>query len=214
MLCGFMHVKQTAKKLIPRRLVRLYHFFYAWYGAFKYNHPSEELLVIGITGTSGKSSTAYFLRQILEKAGFKVGVLSTIEFCVAGDCKLNDKKMTMLGRTEIQSYIRKMVDKKCDIAIIETTSEGYLQHRHRFINYDMIVLTNLYPEHIDSHGSFENYKAAKLGIFRYVAGCKSKKDVGGYPDNPDLRINGKVAIVNHGSKYKDEFLKYDFEKYL
>jgi UDP-N-acetylmuramoyl-L-alanyl-D-glutamate--2,6-diaminopimelate ligase len=187
------------KKLLPKFIRNWIHFFYAWYGAFKYKHPSEEMIVIGITGTTGKSSVIHFLRQVLESAGYKVGSLSTVDFYVAGEEKLNDQKMTMLGRMQIQKYLREMVNKKCDIAIVETTSEGRLQHRHRFINYDMMVLTNLYPEHIESHGSFENYKQAKLDIFKYLSKCKIKK-------------NGKIAIVNGDSEYADEFLQYNFDQ--
>ena len=157
-----------------------------------------------MTGTSGKSSTVYLLCRVLEAAGHTVGTLSTIEFCVAGGCKLNDKKMTMLGRTQIQKYLRQMVRAGCEIAIIETTSEGYLQHRHRFIEYDTIVLTNLYPEHIEAHGGFENYKAAKLGIFQYVAARRRKA-------LQDSRIE-KIAIVNGESEHADEFLSFPFDK--
>lgn len=187
-----------------RKLKNLLHYFYAFYGAVRFVFPSDELLVIGVTGTSGKSSTIYFLKQVLEFVGFKVGALSTIEFCVAGQCELNDKKMTMLGRTFIQQKLREMVRAGCQIAIIETTSEGYLQHRHQFINYDTIVLTNLYPEHIEAHGGFENYKAAKLGIFEYVSKLKKK--------NLKAKRIEKTAIVNGASEYAEEFLQYNFEK--
>jgi len=200
-----MPPKSFIKKLIPKKILNLRHLFLAWYGAYKYGYPSEDLLVIGITGTSGKSSTTYFLRQLLEAAGFKVGSLSTIDFYVAGENKLNDQKMTMLGRFQIQKYLREMVNKGCDIALVETTSEGAVQHRHRFINYDMMVLTNLYPEHIESHGSFENYKNAKLSIFKYVANCNKKKIPNALP---------KIAIVNGTSEYAQEFLQYNFSKKL
>ncbi|MFA7244855.1 MAG: UDP-N-acetylmuramyl-tripeptide synthetase [Candidatus Magasanikbacteria bacterium] len=197
-------MKKIVKKLIPKKILNLRHLFFAWLGAFKYHHPSEELIVIGITGTSGKSTTAYLLRQILESAGMRVGSLSTIDFYVAGEEKLNDQKMTMLGRMQIQKYLREMVDKKCDVAIVETTSEGRLQYRHSFINYDMMILTNLYPEHIDSHGSFEAYKQAKLDIFEYVENYKSKII--------NKKSIGKTAIVNGNSEYKDEFLQFNFDK--
>lgn len=197
-------MKSFIRKIVPKTVLGWYHLLLAYLAAVWFRHPSEKLIVIGITGTSGKSSAAYFLRQILEYSGKRVGVLSTIEFCVAGDCKLNDKKMTMLGRTAIQKFLRRMVDTKCDVAIIETTSEGYLQHRHRFINYDTIVLTNLYPEHIEAHGGFENYKAAKFGIFHYVANCRKKTIQG--------KIIPKTAIVNSLSEYANEFLSPTFDK--
>lgn len=187
-----------------RRIKNFIHFLYAWFGALRYQYPSEKLLVIGVTGTSGKSSTVYFLKQFLEAAGMKVGALSTVEFCVAGACRLNDKKMTMLGRMQIQKFLREMCNAGCTVAIIETTSEGYLQYRHRFINYDTIVLTNLYPEHIEAHGGFENYKAAKLGIFGYVADGRKKTLHG--------RFVPKIAIVNGASENAHEFLAFPFDK--
>lgn len=194
------------KRYIPKSIKSLRHFFYAWYGAVKYGHPSEEMIVIGVTGTSGKSTTAYLLRQILEYSGLKVGSLSTIEFYVAGKQKINDQKMTMLGKMQIQKYLREMKQQGCDIAIVETTSEGRVQHRHRFINYDTIILTNLYPEHIESHGSFENYKQAKLDIFSYIAGLKRKMIA--------QKNIPKTAIVNGDIEYTQEFLSYPFdEKY-
>jgi len=197
-------MKKVLKKLLPKKIKNLIHLFYAWYGSFKYSNPSEELLIIGVTGTTGKSSTIHFLRQMLESQGYIVGSLSTVDFYIAGEEKLNDQKMTMLGRMKIQEYLREMVSAKCDIAIVEVTSEGYLQHRHKFINYDMMILTGLYPEHIESHGGFENYKAAKLGIFDYAVSQKQKiiKD----------KIIDKVAIVNGNNKYCKEFLKFNFDK--
>ena len=202
------------KRFLPKSLLNLRHLWYAWHGALKYGRPSEELLVIGVTGTSGKSSTIYLLKQLLEEIGFIVGTLTTVEFSVAGETVLNDKKMTMLGKMEIQRYLRKMAEKKCDIAIVEVTSEGYLQHRHRFINFDKIILTNLYPEHIDSHGSFENYKVAKLGIFEYVSKCKVKniKDLKNLQEHQSQK-EGRVpksAIVNGDSEYAEEFLGFGF----
>ncbi len=184
------------KKFIPKKIRNLKHLFYAWYGALKYQHPSREIFVIGITGTSGKSSTTYFLRQLLEASGFRVGSLSTIDFFIAGENKLNDQKMTMLGKMQIQKYLREMVDKKCDIAIVETTSEGVVQYRHRWIEYDMMVLTNLYPEHIESHGSFENYKNAKLSIFQYVSHLKRKKMFGKWNQRGWGEYIPKISIVN------------------
>ena len=123
-------MRQSIKQIIPERIKKLYHLFYAWYGAVKYHHPSEEMLVVGVTGTTGKSSVIHFLRQVLEAGGYKVGSLSTIDFYVAGETKMNDRKMTMLGKMRIQKYLREMADAGCDIAILETTSDGYLQYRH------------------------------------------------------------------------------------
>ncbi|NCO04868.1 MAG: UDP-N-acetylmuramyl-tripeptide synthetase [Candidatus Magasanikbacteria bacterium] len=196
-------MKKYIRTYIPRRILNLRHLYYAWKGAREYGYPSKELIVIGITGTSGKSSTAFLLRQLLEAAGLAVGSLSTIDFYIAGKQQWNDQKMTMLGKMQVQQYLRKMVEHHCDVAIVETTSEGYLQHRHRFIAYDGIVLTNLYPEHIDSHGSFENYKAAKLGIFSYVSHL-SRKILAG-------KQVPRFCVVNAANEYANEFLQFAFD---
>jgi len=193
---------QRLSKFIPKPIKNLRHLFYAWFGSVKYDKPSDELLVIGITGTSGKSSTTTFLRQILEADGHVVGSLSTVDFCVAGERKLNDKKMTMLGKTATQRYLREMVDAGCDIAIVETTSEGRIQHRHRFINYDVMVLTNLYPEHIESHGSFEKYRQAKIDLFSYLSGRKKLLHNNEVP---------KVAVVNGDVESVDRFINFPLD---
>ncbi len=200
------------KKIFPKKVFNLRHFFYAWYGAHKYSHPSKELFVIGITGTSGKSTSVLFLRQVLESAGYKVGSLSTIDFYIAGENKLNDQKMTMLGKMQTQKYLREMVDAGCDIAIVETTSEGRVQYRHKFIAYDLMVLTNLYPEHIESHGSFENYKKAKIDIFvdasTYFHGGKTIEKIGFKNLQKGCCSElPKVALLNGDSKYAQEFIE-------
>ncbi len=196
-------ILNAIKKYIPRSILSLRHFLYAWWGAIKYRHPSNELLVIGVTGTSGKSSVCYFLRHVLEQCGYTVGSLSTLEFYIAGEQKLNDRKMTMLGKMEIQRYLRTMVQKGCNVAIIETTSEGYLQHRHRFIAYDMMVLTNLYPEHLRAHGGFENYKKAKRGIFEYVALNR----------RPRKPVNIPItSIINADSEHASLFTDLPFDR--
>lgn len=207
----FQKIKQLIKKYVPKSVLNIRHLLYAWYGAVLYGHPSDKLFVIGITGTSGKSTTVFLLRTMLEALGYRVGSLSTIDFHIAGENKLNNQKMTMLGRMQIQKYLREMVDKGCEIAIVETTSEGAVQYRHKFINYDLMILTNLYPEHIESHGSFENYKKAKLSIFKHVAhyGAKKKfaKNFGFLTF--DQKFGGyvpKIALVHGDSVHAADFL--------
>lgn len=195
---GICQLNMLIKKIIPKKFLNLRHLWYAWYGDFKYGHPSRKMLVIGVTGTSGKSTTVFLLRQILEFAGFKVGSLSTIDFYIAGENKLNDQKMTMLGKMQTQKYLRDMVDAGCEVAIVETTSEGQLQYRDRSIAYDCMILTNLYPEHIEAHGSFQNYKKAKLNIFQRAGDRKNK-----ILKNKEII---KTAFVNGDITETEEFL--------
>jgi UDP-N-acetylmuramoyl-L-alanyl-D-glutamate--2,6-diaminopimelate ligase len=166
------------KKLIPKKLFKFiqppYHYFMGWLADVWYQHPSEDLIVIGITGTTGKTTSTFLVAKTLEAAGYRVGYTSTAMFNDGEKEWLNDKKMTMLGRFFSQRMLRNMVNNGCHFAIVETTSEGVIQYRHKFINYDMLIITGLYPEHIESHGSFEKYKQAKGKLFEHLKKCKVK----------------------------------------
>jgi UDP-N-acetylmuramoyl-L-alanyl-D-glutamate--2,6-diaminopimelate ligase len=169
---------QKIKNLIPKNLFKkvqpLYHFVVAGLAAIWYRNPSKHLIVIGVTGTTGKTSSVYFIAKVLESAGYNVGYTSTAMFDDGKREWLNDKKMTMPGRFFVQKILRNMVTNRCQYAIVETTSEGINQFRHRFINYDILVFTGLYPEHIESHGSFEKYKQAKGKLFSHLKDCSPK----------------------------------------
>lgn len=166
------------KSLLPTRLFKAlqpaYHYVMAGLAALAYRFPSEKIIVIGVTGTTGKTTSVYLIAKTLEESGYKVGFTSTAMFNNGEKEWLNDKKMTMVGRFFTQKMIREMIRNGCRYAIIETTSEGIRQFRHKFINYDIVVFTGLYPEHIESHGSFENYKLAKGRLFEHLSRGKTK----------------------------------------
>ncbi len=150
-------------------LLPIYHFSLALLGALIYRFPSKQLIVIGITGTKGKSSTAELLDHILEADGKKTALLGTIRFKIGTHSTRNLKKMTMPGRFFVQKFLRDAVTAGCTHAVIEMTSEGAKQFRHRFIDMDALIFTNLAPEHIEAHGSYEAYRDAKLSIARALA---------------------------------------------
>lgn len=157
------------KSFIPKPLLDLYHRTLSYLGPILYSHPSRDLFVIGITGTKGKSTTAELVAAILTAASYKVAVASTIRFSIAGVSEPNKFKMTMPGRFFLQSFLRKAVDQGATHAVVEMTSEGAVQHRHKGIDMDALVFINLAPEHIESHGSLENYIASKLSIAHHLA---------------------------------------------
>ncbi len=156
------------KRLLPQSLLRLlrppYHLALSYIGAIVYKHPSREITVLVVTGTKGKSTVTELISAILETDGKKVASLSTIQFKIGSDVKKNLFKMTTPGRFFVQKFLREAVDAECTHAVLEMTSEGAKQYRHRYVEMDALVFTNLTPEHIESHGSFENYKQAKLAI--------------------------------------------------
>jgi len=165
------------KRLIPSSLLRIaqppYHFLFALIGAVYYRFPSKEITVIGVTGTKGKSTVVELINAIFEADGKRTAVAGTIRFKVGEKSERNMFKMTMPGRFFVQKFLRDAVNAGCDIAILEMTSQGVLQYRHKFIELDALVFTNLSPEHIESHGSYEKYIAAKLELARALE--KSKK---------------------------------------
>jgi UDP-N-acetylmuramoyl-L-alanyl-D-glutamate--2,6-diaminopimelate ligase len=153
------------RKLIPGFLLSWYHLGLAFLGALLYRFPSRGMVVVGVTGTNGKSTAVDMLSRIFLEAGLKTASLSSIRFQILDKEWRNTMKMTMPGRFVIQKFLRQAKDAGCTHVVLEVTSEGMLQHRHRFINFHTAVFTNLSPEHIERHGSFEKYKQTKGKLF-------------------------------------------------
>lgn len=197
------HTRNVLKRLIPAPLFHAlqphYHYLLAWAGAIKYRHPSRDLTVVGVTGTKGKSTSVEILAHILRGAGFKTASLSTIQFNIDGEAQRNLFKMTMPGRFFVQSFLRQAVDAGCTHVVTEMTSEGAKQSRHKFIDIDALIFTNLTPEHIESHGSFDNYKNAKLSIAQAVADS---------PKRP------RTIVANTDDEHGADFLKFEIEQAL
>jgi len=220
-LCIFcVYMKSILKKLTPRPLLNLYHLLMAHLAVLIYRNPSTKMIVIGVTGTKGKSSTSQLIAKVLEQAGYKVGLSTTIAFKIGKKEWINDKKMTMLGRFNLQNLLSKMVKEKCKYVIIETSSEGIAQYRHIGIAYDILVFTGLTPEHIETHGGFENYKQVKLKIFRDLEKRKNKKlasiNVGGQTfarlQGNEKNMVKKTIIANEESEHAKDFLNFKIDK--
>lgn len=162
------------KSLVPKPLLAIYHRVLARVSAIVYRNPSQELIVIGVTGTNGKTTVSYYLARALEVSGFGAGCTTTALMKIGKKEWINKTKMTMPGRFYLQKMMREMVDAGCRYAVIETSSQGLAQGRHLSIAYDVGVFTNLTPEHIEAHGGFENYKKAKRLLFEHVARRQAK----------------------------------------
>lgn len=147
-------------------LYSIYHYCWSLFSAVLFNFPSRRLRVIGVTGTNGKSTTAEMIYHVLTSAGYKTALSSSVSFRYGSEESKNPSRMTMPGRWFLQLFLRRAVKKGCTHAVIEVTSEGILQHRHRFIDWNSAVFLNLSPEHIERHGGFENYKKAKGSLFK------------------------------------------------
>ena len=152
------------KKFIPKKLLDLYHLGFAILGAKYYGDPSKKLFVVGVTGTKGKSTTSELVRTVLAGAGHSVALASTIHFRINDEIIPNLFKMTMPGRAYLQWFMREALRKGCTHIVLEMSSEGATQFRHKGIALDALIFTNLQPEHIEAHGSLEAYAAAKLSL--------------------------------------------------
>ncbi|MFH1433294.1 MAG: UDP-N-acetylmuramyl-tripeptide synthetase, partial [Candidatus Uhrbacteria bacterium] len=186
-------IKHFVRKIVPEPVIKVYHWVLSYLAAAMYQNPSQELVVIGVTGTHGKTTTVEWIGRILESAGESVGWATTNSFKVGSKEWPNATKMTMLGRFKLQKMLRDMVTQGIKYAVIETSSQGIVQYRHLGIKYDVILITDLAPEHIEAHGGFENYKHAKGKLFEHLQGRGTK-------------------ILNLDDKYVDYFAAFDSEK--
>lgn len=194
-------ILRLLEKIIPKKLYQLgqpiYHYLLALLAALVYRFPSREITVVAVTGTKGKTSTVEILNSFLEEAGYKTAIGSTLRFKIGEKSERNMYKMTMPGRFVIQKFLRRAVNEKCQYVILEVTSQAVLQSRHKFIDYDALIFTNLAPEHIESHGSYEKYVEAKLKIGKALEKSSKKR---------------KILVVNEDDKEAEKFMALNVEE--
>lgn len=192
-----------ARKLIPKKIFRklqpTYHLLLAISGNLRYRFPGRKMIVIGVTGTNGKSTTVELINSVLKAGGFKTGMISTVAFEVDGRRIINTTNRTTLGRWQTQKKLAGMVDAGCTHAVIEVASEGIAWHRVWGIPFDCAVFTNLSPEHLNFHKTMENYRNTKGKLFSNLAKSKDK----GFP---------KTIIVNADDKEYQYFSSFSATK--
>ena len=193
-----------------------------------FGHPANELKVIGVTGTKGKTTTTYMVKSILENAGYKVGLIGTIE-TIIGDKVIPATNTTPESLT-VQQYFREMVDAGCDTVVMEVSSQGLMLDRTAGFTFEIGIFTNIEPDHIgpSEHDSFEHYleckkmllKQCRLGIVNIddshfdeiIAGCTCELETFGFGAKADLRATdvqltneAGVLGVNYQVKGKADF---------
>lgn len=192
-------MKAFLKRIVPQTIFSLYYWLFSMVGAFLYGFPSRKLIVVGITGTKGKTSTANFIWSCCMAAGMKAGIITTANIRIGNEELMNHYHMTMPGRFAIQQTMREMVKKGCKVCVVETTSEGLKQWRHAGIDYDVAIFTNLTPEHLPSHGgSFEAYKKAKGALFSSLRRS--------YRKTLDGVVVPKIVLANNDSEHAAYYL--------
>jgi UDP-N-acetylmuramoyl-L-alanyl-D-glutamate--2,6-diaminopimelate ligase len=151
----------------------------AWYG-----HPGRKMTVIGVTGTDGKTTTVNLLRSIMVSAGFKTGMVSTVNALIGDTYQDTGLHVTTPDALQLQSLLAQMAQVDTEVAILETTSHGLVQHRVTGAEFDVAVVTNITPEHLDVHGTWEQYCADKARLLHALSTAWRKPGV------------PKVAVLN------------------
>ncbi len=193
----------------------------AFISAAYFRNPAEQMKIIGVTGTKGKTTTTYLVKSILEKAGYKVGLIGTIE-TIIGDKKIPASNTTPESYV-LQSYFRQMADAGCDIVVMEVSSQGLMLHRTQGFIFDIGIFTNMEPDHIgpNEHASFEEYmyckgllfKQCKVGIANsddehydtVMQGHTCELETFGFKERADLRAANTKLVTGPG------YLGVDFD---
>jgi UDP-N-acetylmuramoyl-L-alanyl-D-glutamate--2,6-diaminopimelate ligase len=135
-------------------------------------NPSRDLTVIGVTGTDGKTTTSHFIEAICRSTGTRTGLIGTVEVRIGPDEDLHESRQTTPESLLVQHYLAQMRDAGVTTAVIEATSHGLELHRLDGVEFDIGVVTNVTREHLDFHGTVEQYRIAKGGLFRRVNAAK------------------------------------------
>jgi len=165
-----------------------------WIAAAFYNWPGRKLTVIGVTGTDGKTTATNLIYQVLRVAGLKAGMISTVNAVIGNEVLDTGFHVTTPDAHEVQRYLAKMVQAGLTHVVLETTSHGWAQYRVDACEFDIGVVTNITHEHMDEHGSYENYRAAKARLFSSLE-ITSEKPQG----------NPRLGVIN-----RDDVKSFDF----
>ena len=173
------NTQHAACILVPDSRQALAHLAAAFHG-----YPARQLTVIGVTGTDGKTTTVNLIQAILTAAGCKTGMISSVNALIGDEYYDTGLHVTTPDAPDVQRYLAQMVAAGTEYAVLESTSHGLAQHRVTACEYDVAVVTNITHEHLDYHGTYEEYRAAKARLFRDLSTSFRK------PDTP------KVSILN------------------
>jgi UDP-N-acetylmuramoyl-L-alanyl-D-glutamate--2,6-diaminopimelate ligase len=191
-----MNPRKIVKAFIPRKLFKSLEPYGHLSEAVLFNvlndFPARHMKVIGVTGTNGKTTTTFMIHKMLHEAGYKVGLMSTVAYGVGDDIRPQIHHMTNVGVPELMKRLKWMNEQGAEWLVLETTSHALAQNRVWGIPYSIAVMTNVTHEHLDYHGTFENYRNAKLKLFKLAA-----KNEPGF----------QTGIVNADDPSADYFIK-------
>ncbi|MCL2759581.1 MAG: UDP-N-acetylmuramoyl-L-alanyl-D-glutamate--2,6-diaminopimelate ligase [Treponema sp.] len=165
-----------------------------------YNYPSRNLLVTGVTGTEGKSTTVYLIWQLLTMLGKKAGFISTVQHCLGDNVLANVEHQTTPEAPVVHRLLREMADNGCEYAVLEASSHGLSLKTNRLGDVDFCsgVLTNITHEHLEFHGTWEQYRDDKTNLFRAVDR---------YAHQEESSFFGPFGVVNGDDKSSRYIMK-------
>lgn len=185
------HLARSFRPFFPQWIVNyLYHFPKAYLAARIYGNPGEDLEIIGVTGTDGKTTTSTMIYHILKSAGKKVALVSTVDAKIGRKNLKTGFHVTSPNPFALQALLRRMRSQKIRYVVLEVTSHGLDQFRIYPLKPKIAVLTNITHEHLDYHGTFEAYRDAKLKLFKHAEHAVINKDLPIFND-----INSRLPKV-------------------
>lgn len=185
----------------PLRL--LYHRLKSAYAAYHFGYPARRMVMIGVTGTDGKTTTTHLTEHILRHASKKVAMTSTVEFRINGEIIPNRSKKTTLSAWQVQKFLKRCLNAGIEYVVVECSSHALHQHRLSGIPFSIAALTNVTHEHLDYHRTMEKYRDAKMILFKSVSHtCKREmsKSLAGIPHK-------RSFILNAADKYYHDFAR-------
>lgn len=186
----------------------------AYISANYFGNPADSMKIIGVTGTKGKTTTAYFVKYILEHAGYKVGLIGTIEILTGS--RAVPASNTTPESYELQKYFKEMKEAGCQAVVMEASSQGFMLHRTQGFIFDYGIFTNIEPDHIgeNEHASFEDYLSCKAMLFKQckigivncddshweqvTAGHSCALETYGFDEHADLRASDLKLVTGTG----------------
>ena len=182
---------------------RFWHLVKGITAAVVHGFPARKLVVIGVTGTNGKTTTVHMLEHILSNAGKKVAMISTVELKKNGKSKPNKSKKTTLSPFYTQGFLANCARKKVEYVIIEASSHALHQSRLWGIPFAISVLTNITHEHLDYHKTMQKYASAKKTLFKKVSKSCKKKELKRVRQIP----HSHAFVLNTADRFYNEFVE-------
>jgi len=201
-------IRKVVKKLIPQKLFKQIepygHLAESVLMNVGYGFPSHSMHIIGVTGTNGKTTTTFLIQKMLHEAGYRVGMLSTVAYGIGDDIKPQIKHMTTADSSLLQSRLREFKRAGVEWVVVETSSHSLAQYRTWGLPYEIAVMTNITNDHLDYHGTFDNYLEAKRRLFKITANNGRKFGVANADDpNGDKFAKTTPRSVTYGIKSGD-----------